>query len=112
MPSTSSESKMTYYLSINDIIWHVLNNSAIINHMYFGPGIEANIVISQVTYYCGEFIYYLSNGGHKLLGFLRSIQVNEENQYVLKIQKLLYYEDIPGIFKGYLRQQRSKSGEV
>ncbi|GBC22414.2 hypothetical protein GLOIN_2v1475793 [Rhizophagus irregularis DAOM 181602=DAOM 197198] len=132
-PSTSSESKMTYYLLINDIIWHVLNNPAIMNHMYFGPGIEANvksefwhgtlwaesplfgqekIVISQVTYYCGEFIYYLSNGGHKLLGFLRSIQVNEENQYVLKIQKLLYYEDIPGIFKGHLRQQRSKSGEV
>ncbi|POG74932.1 hypothetical protein GLOIN_2v1475793 [Rhizophagus irregularis DAOM 181602=DAOM 197198] len=113
--------------------WIQKHNISIMNHMYFGPGIEANvksefwhgtlwaesplfgqekIVISQVTYYCGEFIYYLSNGGHKLLGFLRSIQVNEENQYVLKIQKLLYYEDIPGIFKGHLRQQRSKSGEV
>ncbi|RGB23882.1 hypothetical protein C1646_773862 [Rhizophagus diaphanus] len=43
MPLTSSESKMTYYLSINDIIWHVLNNPAIMNHMYFSPGIEANV---------------------------------------------------------------------
>lgn len=34
---------MAYYLSIGDIIWHVLNNPAIMKHMYFGPGVEANV---------------------------------------------------------------------
>ena len=33
---------MAYYLSIGDIIWHLLNNPTIMKHMYFGPGIEAN----------------------------------------------------------------------
>src|SRR6266496_526512 len=42
-PSTSKDSKMSYQLSINDIIWHVLNNPSLIKHMYFGPGIDSEI---------------------------------------------------------------------
>ena len=30
-----------YYLSINDILWNVLNNPSLYNTLYFGPGIEA-----------------------------------------------------------------------
>ena len=48
---------------------------------------------------------------HKL-GFLRSIQINETNQIILKIQKLIYYKDLPNIFKGIHRQRRSELGEV
>src|SRR6266545_4473997 len=42
-PSTSKDSKMSYQLSINDIIWHVLNNPSLIKHMYFSPGIDSEI---------------------------------------------------------------------
>jgi hypothetical protein len=42
-PSTSKDSKMAYQLSINDIIWHVLNNPSLMIHMYFDPGIDSEI---------------------------------------------------------------------
>jgi hypothetical protein len=37
-PSTSKNTKETYYLSITDIIWQVLNNPLLFSQMYFGPG--------------------------------------------------------------------------
>jgi hypothetical protein len=40
-PSTSKETKLSYYLSITDIIWNILNNPTLYNTLYFGPGIEA-----------------------------------------------------------------------
>lgn len=40
-PSTSKNSKISYQLSINDIIWYVLNNPSLVNNMYFGPGIDS-----------------------------------------------------------------------
>jgi hypothetical protein len=45
---------------------------------------------------------------------LRAIVINNENnkQYWLKIQKVLYYNDLPGTFKGIQRQNRSLAGEV
>jgi len=43
IPSTFDTSKPAYYLSIKDIIWHVLNNSSIMKHMYFGSEIDAKI---------------------------------------------------------------------
>ena len=42
-PSTSKNSKMAYQLSINDIIFHILNNPTLFKHMYFGPGINSEI---------------------------------------------------------------------
>ena len=40
IPSTSKDSKMSYQLSISDIIWYTLNNPSLFNNMYFGPGIN------------------------------------------------------------------------
>jgi hypothetical protein len=39
--STSKDSKMSYQLSINDIIWNILNNPSLYNDMYFGPGVNS-----------------------------------------------------------------------
>lgn len=63
-----------------------------------------------VNYRVGDFIYYQSTG--RRLGFLRSIQHNKTDQIILKIQPLIFYEELPGNFKGRDRQQRSNSGEV
>jgi hypothetical protein len=44
---------------------------------------------------------------------LRAILINEvDQQYRLKIQKVLYYDELPGNFKGESRRNRSLSGEV
>ena len=40
-PSTSRGSKLSYQLSISEIIWRVLNNPMLMKHMYFGPGIDS-----------------------------------------------------------------------
>ena len=50
-PSTSKNSKMSYQLSISDIIWHVLNNPSLMKHMYFGPGIDSE---TKSEYWHGE----------------------------------------------------------
>ncbi|CAG8828623.1 46012_t:CDS:2, partial [Gigaspora margarita] len=49
--SNSKYAKDTYYLSINDIIWHVLNNPSLIKYMYFGPGQE---VTNKSEYWQGN----------------------------------------------------------
>jgi hypothetical protein len=38
--------------------------------------------------------------------------VNEDKHYRLRIQKILYYDELPGNFKGDLRRNRSCAGEV
>jgi len=47
---------------------------------------------------------------------LRAILINvdqqDQQQYRLRIQKILYYDKLPGTFKGGLRQNRSLAGEV
>jgi len=40
-PSTSRGSKLSYQLSISEIIWRVLNNPMLMKYMYFGPGINS-----------------------------------------------------------------------
>ena len=40
MPFTSKNIGEAYYLSISDILWHILNNPSLFNTMYFGPGQE------------------------------------------------------------------------
>jgi hypothetical protein len=40
-PSTSRGSKLSYQLSISEIIWRVLNNPMLMKHMYFGPSINS-----------------------------------------------------------------------
>ena len=41
-PSTSKGEKPSYYLSIHDIVWSILNNLSLYNTLYFGPGVETN----------------------------------------------------------------------
>src|SRR3989337_3066401 len=57
-------------------------------------------------YQYGDFVYYYDN--ERKFGRLRAILLKEENQqYRLRIQKVLNYSDLPGTFKGKLRQNRS-----
>ena len=39
-PFTSKNIGEAYYLSISDILWHILNNPSLFNTMYFGSGQE------------------------------------------------------------------------
>ncbi|CAG8757172.1 14609_t:CDS:2, partial [Rhizophagus irregularis] len=71
---------------------------------YFNNATEALLFLKYRT---GSFIYYQSS--IQKLGFLRSIQRDEENKIILKIQQLVFYEELPGIFKGISRQQRANS---
>ncbi|GES79416.1 hypothetical protein GLOIN_2v1790377 [Rhizophagus clarus] len=131
-PEFNRDHIMAYQLSISDIIWNVLNNPSLLKEMYFGAGVDSKIkseywhgtlwaesplfgqeqlMISGEIYQCGDFVYYYDN--ERKLGRLRAILLNEENQqYRLRIQKVLDYSDLPGTFKGELRQNRSLSGEV
>ncbi|GET55957.1 hypothetical protein GLOIN_2v1790940 [Rhizophagus irregularis DAOM 181602=DAOM 197198] len=132
-PSTSRGSKLSYQLSISEIIWRVLNNPMLMKHMYFGPGINSEeksefwhgnlwgesplfgqheILISEVLYRSGDFVYYHDDNGQKKLGRLRSILKNHDGYYQLRIQKILEYSDLPGNLKGLPRQRRSITGEV
>jgi len=64
-----------------------------------------------VTYKSGEFVYYHDNG--RQLGRLRAILKNaNDDQYRLRIQKVVDYENLPGNLKGKSRQERSVAGEV
>ncbi|GBC28161.2 hypothetical protein GLOIN_2v1790377 [Rhizophagus irregularis DAOM 181602=DAOM 197198] len=131
-PEFNRDHIMAYQLSISDIIWNVLNNPSLLKEMYFGAGVDSKtkseywhgtlwaesplfgqeqLMISGEIYQCGDFVYYYDN--ERKLGRLRAILLNEENQqYRLRIQKVLDYSDLPGNFKGELRQNRSLSGEV
>ncbi|GES86130.1 hypothetical protein GLOIN_2v1790377 [Rhizophagus clarus] len=131
-PEFNRDHIMAYQLSISDIIWNVLNNPSLLKEMYFGAGVNSKtkseywhgtlwaesplfgqeqLMISGEIYQCGDFVYYYDN--ERKLGRLRAILLNEENQqYWLRIQKVLDYSDLPETFKGELRQNRSLSGEV
>ena len=62
-----------------------------------------------MEYKYGDFVYYDNNNK---IGRLRSILKNDNNQYQLRIQEVINYDDLPGIFKGSLRQRRSLASEV
>ncbi|GES75795.1 hypothetical protein GLOIN_2v1790940 [Rhizophagus clarus] len=113
-PEFNRDHIMAYQLSISDIIWNVLNNPSLLKEMYFGAGVDSKTKSEYwhgEIYQCGDFVYYYDN--ERKLGRLRAILLNEENQqYRLRIQKVLDYSDLPGTFKGELRQNRSLSGEV
>ncbi|GES92053.1 hypothetical protein GLOIN_2v1790940 [Rhizophagus clarus] len=99
----------------------------------FGPGIDSEtksefwhgtlwgesplfgqneIIISEVIYRSGDFVYYNDNNGRRRLGRLRAILKNDNEDYQLRIQKILNYDDLPGNLKGLSRQRRSLVGEV
>ncbi|GBC38599.2 hypothetical protein GLOIN_2v1790377 [Rhizophagus irregularis DAOM 181602=DAOM 197198] len=129
-PEFNRDHIMAYQLSISDIIWNVLNNPSLLKEMYLVlVSIQKQIrvlawyLMGRVTSFRSRtindirdipmrrFCYYYDN--ERKLGRLRAILLNEENQqYRLRIQKVLDYSDLPGNFKGELRQNRSLSGEV
>ncbi|CAB4374050.1 unnamed protein product [Rhizophagus irregularis] len=130
--STSRDSKLSYQLSISDIIWRVLNNPMLMKHMYFGPSFNSEtkseywhgtlwgesplfgqheIIISEVIYQSGDFVYYHDNGLKKL-GRLRAILKDENGNYKLRVQLILNYNDLPGNIKGLSRRRRSLTREV
>ena len=43
---------------------------------------------------------------------MRAILLNDQNQYQLKIQKVLLYDNLPGTFKSKRRHQNSLNGEL
>ncbi|GBC42021.2 hypothetical protein GLOIN_2v1479904 [Rhizophagus irregularis DAOM 181602=DAOM 197198] len=117
---------LSYQLSISDIIWRVLNNPMLMKHMYFGPGVNSEtkseywhgtlwgesplfgqheIIISEVIYQSGDFVYYYDNDLKKL-GRLRAILKDENGNYELRVQLILNYDDLPGNIKGLSRQQK------
>ena len=65
-----------------------------------------------VIYRSGNFVYYNDNNGRRRLGRLRAILKNDNEDYQLRIQKILNYDDLPGNLKGLSRQRRSLVGEV
>ncbi|GET54285.1 hypothetical protein GLOIN_2v1790940 [Rhizophagus irregularis DAOM 181602=DAOM 197198] len=124
--STLQDSKLSYQLSISDIIWRVLNNPMLMKHMYFGPGVNSEtkseywhgtlwgesplfgqheIIISEVIYQSGDFVYYHDNGLKKL-GRLRAILKDENGNYELRVQLILNYDDLSGNIKGLSRRQK------
>ncbi|UZO10947.1 uncharacterized protein OCT59_002524 [Rhizophagus irregularis] len=101
-------------------------------HMYFGPSVNSEtkseywhgtlwgesplfgqheIIISEVIYQSGDFVYYHDNGLKKL-GRLRAILKDENGNYELRVQLILNYDDLPGNIKGLSRRRRSLTGEV
>jgi hypothetical protein len=86
-PSTSKEIKLSYYLSIFDIIQNILNNPLLYNTLYFGPGIE---VKKKKEYWHGD-LWAESPlfGQDKIMinqgfndGFLLLIKMNYTNYYL------------------------------
>ncbi|PKC03537.1 hypothetical protein RhiirA5_423612 [Rhizophagus irregularis] len=116
-PSISKETKPSYYLSIIDIIWNILNNPTLYNTLYFGPGIETEakkeywhgdlwaesplfgqdeIIINHEHYHPGEFVIYREDN-HRRFGRIRSIiSINDELQ--IKIQRVYVYNELPNNF--------------
>ncbi|UZO13261.1 uncharacterized protein OCT59_004765 [Rhizophagus irregularis] len=129
-PSITPSIKPAYYLSISDIIWHILNNKSIFDRMYFGPAIETeehsefwhgeiwgespcfgdnSIMIRQVKYQIGEYLCYNDNNRRKLGRLLAILYGNDG--YKLKIQRILTYNELPTNFKSNSRSRSYEQGE-
>ena len=83
----------------------------IINSLYCYHHINYFVYNMIVIYKSGEFIYYHYNN-ERQLGRLRAILKNANNKYRLRIQEVVSYDNLPEIFKGRVRQERSIAGEV
>jgi len=131
-PSTSKNIGKAYYLSITDIIYHILNNPSLFSKMYFGPGQEvteskelwhgniwkesarfgqSSITIAQTVYYSGDFVIYRDSGETKRFGRILAI-VQQDNQSKIKIQCILRFEELPRNLQSNSRKDRSQDGEV
>ncbi|GET03715.1 hypothetical protein GLOIN_2v1790377 [Rhizophagus clarus] len=107
-PEFNRDHIMAYQLSISDIIWNVLNNPSLLKEMYFGAGVDSK---TKSEYWHGTLWAESPLFGQEQLMISGEIY-QCGNFYRLRIQKVLDYSDLPGTFKGELRQNRSLSGEV
>ncbi|GET57157.1 hypothetical protein GLOIN_2v1790940 [Rhizophagus irregularis DAOM 181602=DAOM 197198] len=101
---------LSYQLSISDIIWRVLNNPMLMKHMYFGPSVNSEtkseywhgtlwgesplfgqheIIISEVIYQSGDFVYYHDNGLKKLG---RAIKTTSFSNWGKKVTIMMTYK--------------------
>ncbi|PKY26618.1 hypothetical protein RhiirB3_389688 [Rhizophagus irregularis] len=132
-PSTSPFLKEGYTFSIIDHIERLLNNPLIYPKLYFGPGVETSerselwhgqvwkesplfgeteYRIGNVLYKAGDFVlYYTKEMTEQRLGQINGIVIPKENskQHLLYIQKIIYYEDLPGNIKSFNRQNQSNN---
>ena len=65
-----------------------------------------------MIYKTGDFVKYIDDEQQHKLGRLRAILINNKNEYILKIQKVLLYGDLPGNLKSSIRYNQSYLGEV
>ncbi|RGB39725.1 hypothetical protein C1646_754223 [Rhizophagus diaphanus] len=72
---------------------------------------QHEIIISEVIYQSGDFVYYHDNGLQKL-GRLRAIMKDENGNYELRVQLILNYDDLPENLKGLSRRRHSLTGEI
>ena len=100
--------------------------------MYFGPGQEvkeskelwhgeiwkesaqfgqASITIAQNVYYSGDFVIYRESREKKRFGRILAI-IQQDNQPMIKIQRILTYDELPKNLQSNHRKQRSQEGEV
>ncbi|PKY23928.1 hypothetical protein RhiirB3_387609 [Rhizophagus irregularis] len=131
-PSTSKNIGESYYLSITDIIRHILNNPSLFNKLYFGPGQEvtenkelwhgniwkesarfgqASITITEDLYNSGDFVIYREPGEPKKFGRILAI-VQKDDRRMIKIQRIIRYEELPGNLQSNNRKERSLHGEL
>ncbi|CAB4425905.1 unnamed protein product [Rhizophagus irregularis] len=131
-PSTSKNIGESYYLSITDIIRHILNNPSLFNKLYFGSGQEvtenkelwygniwkesarfgqASITITEDLYNSGDFVIYREPGEAKKFGRILAI-VQKDDRRMIKIQRIIRYEELPGNLQSNNRKERSLHGEL
>ncbi|UZO17889.1 uncharacterized protein OCT59_009221 [Rhizophagus irregularis] len=96
-PGVNSETKLEYW---HGTLWG--------ESPLFG---QHEIIISEVIYQSGDFVYYHDNGLKKR-GRLRAILKDENGNYELRVQLILNYDDLPGNIKGLSRRRRSLTGKV
>ncbi|CAB4443412.1 unnamed protein product [Rhizophagus irregularis] len=131
-PSTSKNIGEAYYLSITDIIRNILNNPLLFSNMYFGPGQEVtknkelwhgdiwkesarfgktSITIAQHVYYSGDFVVYRESSDAKRFGRILAI-VQKDDRLIIKIQRIIRFEELPGNLQSNNRKERSQDNEV
>ncbi|CAB4381741.1 unnamed protein product [Rhizophagus irregularis] len=126
--SISKEMKPSYYLSIIDIIWNILNNLTLYNTLYFGPGIETEakkeywhrdlweesplfsqdeIIINHEHYHLEEFVIYRKDNHRRFRRIRSIISINDELQ--IKIQRVYVYNKLQNNFYSNARSTTQES---
>ncbi|PKB98919.1 hypothetical protein RhiirA5_505983 [Rhizophagus irregularis] len=116
----------------SDIIRNILNNPLLFSNMYFRPGQEVtknkelwhgdiwkesarfgktSITIAQHVYYSGDFVVYRESSDAKRFGRILAI-VQKDDRLIIKIQRIIRFEELPGNLQSNNRKERSQDNEV